>query len=162
MSWGLGYPCHDTKAATEQPDERRPGHRARVATPSVPDPSPPSTLSISVASRFDSTDWSAILTLYGQLYALTPTPVVALNRAVALAKSAAPQPARPQWTTCDRRVWSATTCSMRHAPTCDAASAAPPKPRAYATARSITANPVEQGFFHTQRATLSRSHPVNE
>ncbi len=29
------------------------------------------------------TDWHQILILYNQLYALTPTPVVALNRAVA-------------------------------------------------------------------------------
>jgi predicted RNA polymerase sigma factor len=40
----------------------------------------------SIASSFDSTDWHAILTLDDQLYALTPTPVVALNRAVALAE----------------------------------------------------------------------------
>ena len=33
----------------------------------------------SVAPSFDSTDWHVILTLYDQLYALTPTPVVALN-----------------------------------------------------------------------------------
>jgi RNA polymerase sigma-70 factor (ECF subfamily) len=32
------------------------------------------------------TDWAQILQLYDQLYALTPTPVVALNRAVALAE----------------------------------------------------------------------------
>src|SRR5215475_10821304 len=38
----------------------------------------------SIAPSFDRTDWHAILTLYNQLYALTPTPVVALNRAVAL------------------------------------------------------------------------------
>ena len=44
----------------------------------------------SVAPSFDSTDWHAILTLYDQLYALTPTPVVALNRAVALAEVRGP------------------------------------------------------------------------
>jgi RNA polymerase sigma-70 factor, ECF subfamily len=32
------------------------------------------------------TDWSQILQLYDQLLAVTPTPVVALNRAVALAE----------------------------------------------------------------------------
>ena len=36
------------------------------------------------------TDWPAILTLYDQLLALTPTPVVALNRAVAVAEVAGP------------------------------------------------------------------------
>ena len=34
----------------------------------------------------DATDWSQVLALYDQLQALTPTPVVALNRAVALAE----------------------------------------------------------------------------
>jgi RNA polymerase sigma-70 factor (ECF subfamily) len=36
------------------------------------------------------TDWPQILTLYDQLMAVTPTPVVALNRAVALAEVAGP------------------------------------------------------------------------
>jgi RNA polymerase sigma-70 factor, ECF subfamily len=42
------------------------------------------------APSFDYTDWHAILTLYDPLYALTPTPVVALNRAVALAEVRGP------------------------------------------------------------------------
>jgi RNA polymerase sigma-70 factor, ECF subfamily len=39
------------------------------------------------------TDWNQILTLYDQLLATMPTPVVALNRAVALAQVAGPGPA---------------------------------------------------------------------
>jgi RNA polymerase sigma-70 factor (ECF subfamily) len=38
------------------------------------------------AASADATDWGQILQLYDQLWALTPTPVVALNRAVALAE----------------------------------------------------------------------------
>ncbi len=38
------------------------------------------------AASAADTDWSQILALYDQLYAITPTPVVALNRAVALAE----------------------------------------------------------------------------
>jgi RNA polymerase sigma-70 factor (ECF subfamily) len=49
----------------------------------------------SFASSFDSTNWRAILTLYDQLYTLTPTPVVALNRAVTLAEVRGP--ATPSW-----------------------------------------------------------------
>ncbi len=37
------------------------------------------------------TDWAQILQLYDQLLAVTPTPVVALNRAVAVAELAGPQ-----------------------------------------------------------------------
>jgi RNA polymerase sigma-70 factor (ECF subfamily) len=36
------------------------------------------------AATFEDTDWSQIVTLYDQLHAVMPTPVVALNRAVAI------------------------------------------------------------------------------
>jgi RNA polymerase sigma-70 factor (ECF subfamily) len=39
------------------------------------------------AGTADDTDWAEIASLYGQLVRLTPTPVVALNHAVALAMS---------------------------------------------------------------------------
>jgi RNA polymerase sigma-70 factor (ECF subfamily) len=38
------------------------------------------------ATDFASTDWAEITRLYGDLYALNPSPVVALNRAVALSR----------------------------------------------------------------------------
>ena len=38
------------------------------------------------AASVSDTDWGQIATLYGQLYPLAPTPIVALNRAVAIAK----------------------------------------------------------------------------
>jgi len=37
-------------------------------------------------ARAEDTDWAQIVALYDQLYAVTPTPVVALNRAVAVAE----------------------------------------------------------------------------
>jgi RNA polymerase sigma-70 factor (ECF subfamily) len=42
-----------------------------------------------------ATDWSQILTLYDQLLAIAPSPVVALNRAVAVAEVAGPAAALP-------------------------------------------------------------------
>ncbi|WP_051808374.1 RNA polymerase sigma factor [Actinoplanes subtropicus] len=45
------------------------------------------------ASRADATDWRQILILYDHLAALTPTPIVALHRAVALAEVHGPAPA---------------------------------------------------------------------
>jgi RNA polymerase sigma-70 factor (ECF subfamily) len=45
------------------------------------------------APSFDQTDWSQILALYDQLVALTPTPVVAMNRAIAVAEVRGPQEA---------------------------------------------------------------------
>ena len=45
------------------------------------------------ADSFDATDWRQILALYDQLLAITPTPVVAMNRAIALAEVRGPQAA---------------------------------------------------------------------
>jgi RNA polymerase sigma-70 factor, ECF subfamily len=42
------------------------------------------------AARAEDTDWGQIVTLYGQLQAVSPTPVVALNRAVAVAEMDGP------------------------------------------------------------------------
>lgn len=38
-----------------------------------------------------ATDWSQVLALYDQLYAVSPTPVVGLNRAVARAEIHGPE-----------------------------------------------------------------------
>ena len=43
------------------------------------------------AETFEATDWSQILTLYGDLVAALPTPVVALNRAIAVAEVEGPE-----------------------------------------------------------------------
>jgi predicted RNA polymerase sigma factor len=42
------------------------------------------------AGRADALDWPAIVRLYDQLLRLAPTPVVALNRAVAVAEVSGP------------------------------------------------------------------------
>ncbi|GAA4784796.1 RNA polymerase sigma factor [Actinomycetospora chlora] len=43
------------------------------------------------ARSTDDTDWAAIAALYGELAALTPSPVVELNRAVAVARAEGPE-----------------------------------------------------------------------
>ena len=43
-----------------------------------------------VAPSWEDTDWDAVVVLYDQLYLLTPTAVVALNRAVAVAMAGSP------------------------------------------------------------------------
>ena len=45
------------------------------------------------ADSFDATDWPQIVTLYNQLVSVMPTPVVALNRAIAVAEVEGPGPA---------------------------------------------------------------------
>jgi RNA polymerase sigma-70 factor, ECF subfamily len=107
----------------------------------------------SVAPSFESTDWHAILTLYDQLYALTPTPVVALNRAVALAEVRGP--AAGLTAVDDLRssgldsyyLFHATRADLLRRLGRDEEAAA-----AYATARNLTTNPVEQAFLDTRRA----------
>ena len=72
------------------------------------------------------TDWRQIVALYDQLLALAPSPVVALNRAVAVAEVDGPEAgarARRRSSTS-----TATTSSTRSAPTCCGASAATPRP----------------------------------
>ena len=45
------------------------------------------------AASIEATDWSQILGLYDQLLALSPTPVVAMNRAIALGEIRGPEAA---------------------------------------------------------------------
>ncbi|MCL1600753.1 MAG: sigma-70 family RNA polymerase sigma factor [Actinomycetia bacterium] len=45
------------------------------------------------ADSFDATDWHQIVGLYDHLYAIMPTPVVALNRAIALGEAVGPEAA---------------------------------------------------------------------
>ena len=115
----------------------------------------------SLAPSFDGTDWVAILTLYDQLYALTPTPVVALNRAVALAEVRGPAAGLAAVDDLDSPaidgyyLFHAARADLlrRLGHTTEAAAA-------YATARSLTTNPVERAFLNTQLATLRRSTPT--
>jgi RNA polymerase sigma-70 factor (ECF subfamily) len=109
----------------------------------------------SIAPDFDSTDWQAILTLYNQLYALTPTPIVALNRAVALGEVRGPEAGLSAVD--DLSSSGLDSYYLFHATRADllrrlgrAAEAA----AAYATARTLTANPVERAFLDSRRAAL--------
>ncbi|HUG84525.1 MAG TPA: DUF6596 domain-containing protein [Euzebya sp.] len=47
------------------------------------------------ADSFDATDWPQIVALYHHLFSVMPTPVVALNRAIAIAEIAGPDAAIP-------------------------------------------------------------------
>ncbi len=49
-----------------------------------------------LAESYADTDWPQVVALYDHLFALQPTPVVALNRALALAEVAGPAPALAQ------------------------------------------------------------------
>ena len=110
----------------------------------------------SLASTYDRTDWKAILTLYDHLHALTPTPVVALNRAVALAEVRGP--AAGLAAVDDLRSSGLDGYYLFHAARADLLRRLgrdEEAAAAYAVARSLTANPVEQAFLDGQRAAVA-------
>ena len=117
----------------------------------------------SAAPTIDSTDWHAILTLYDQLYALMPTPVAALNRAVALAEVHGP--AAGLAAVDELRSSGLDSYYLFHAARADLLrrlGRGTEAAAAYAAARALTANPAEQAFLDTQRGTLSRPGPAQE
>ena len=100
------------------------------------------------------TDWSQIARLYDQLYAVSPTPVVALNRAVAVAELDGPAVALAE---VDRlaldgyHAWHATRADLlrRLGRSADARAA-------YDAAIDATANPAERAYLTRRRDQLAR------
>ena len=117
----------------------------------------------SVAPNIDRTDWHAVMTLYDQLYAFTPTPVVSLNRAVALAEVRGP--AAGLATVEDLRSPALDGYYLFHATRADLLRRLGRNEEAaaaYATARALTANPVEQAFLDMRGAAPSPARPAWE
>jgi RNA polymerase sigma-70 factor, ECF subfamily len=104
------------------------------------------------APSVESTDWRQILTLYDQLLALAPTPVVALNRAIAVGEVHGPQAALDlvdQLNMPDYHALHATRADLlrrlgrdEHAVT------------AYAAAAALATSRVEREYLAAQAATL--------
>ena len=112
----------------------------------------------SIASGPDDTDWRAILTLYDQLYALSPTPVVALNRAVALAEVRGPAAGLAAVDELRRSGGGLDGYYLFHAARGDLLRRLgrdEEAAAAYDAARGLTANPVEQAFLDAQRTAVS-------
>ncbi|MBO0916777.1 RNA polymerase sigma factor [Streptomyces laculatispora] len=104
------------------------------------------------AATASATDWGQILRLYDQLLAAAPTPVVALNRAVALAEVAGPKAALAlvdQLELEGYHVFHAVRADLlrRLGRTREAASA-------YDTAADLTQNTAERDFLRRRRRAL--------
>ena len=103
------------------------------------------------AATAAATDWSQIVALYDQLYAIRPNPVIALNRAVAIARSVAPplvstpSTARRDPLEDYQPYHAARADLLARAGRRDVAVAA------YDRAIELTANPAEQRFLERQR-----------
>ncbi|MFC7246279.1 RNA polymerase sigma factor [Catellatospora aurea] len=101
-----------------------------------------------------STDWPRVLALYDHLLALTPTPVVALHRAVAVAEVDGPGPALALLDTLDldgHHVYHAVRADLLHRLGRDTEAA-----RAYRAAISGTANEAERAFLQGRHDALGR------
>jgi RNA polymerase sigma-70 factor (ECF subfamily) len=99
------------------------------------------------------TDWRQVLALYDQLAAIAPTPVVALNRAVALAEVAGPAAALgtvDELPLADYHLYHAIRADLLRRLNRDAEAAA-----AYDRAITLAENAAERAFLTTRRATLS-------
>ena len=97
------------------------------------------------AATADDTDWRQVLALYDQLYAVDPSPVVALNRAVALAEVDGPAAALALLDTLDLdgyHAFHATRADLLRR-TGDPEAAL----TAYERAAALAANPAEQAFL---------------
>ncbi|MBF9130295.1 sigma-70 family RNA polymerase sigma factor [Plantactinospora sp. S1510] len=102
-----------------------------------------------------ATDWTQVLALYDQLLALTPTPIVALNRAVAVAEVHGPAVALAALADLDLPGYHrlpATRAELLVRLGRDAAARA-----AYDQAMALATNETERAFLHTRRAELTRT-----
>jgi RNA polymerase sigma-70 factor (ECF subfamily) len=115
-----------------------------------------------VRRRIGSADWEAIVQLYDALAALTDSPVVAINRAVAVAETQGPNAglAALDAVASDRRLveyqpyWAARASLLARAG--DAAEA----DRAYALAIGLETDPAVRRFLQAKRAALAaEEHP---
>jgi RNA polymerase sigma-70 factor (ECF subfamily) len=104
------------------------------------------------AATAGATDWRQIVALYDQLFAIVPTDVVALNRAVALAEVAGPAAALElvdELDLADYHPFHVTRADLLRRLGRDTEAAA-----AYATAATLTTNASERRFLDAQHTSL--------
>ncbi len=107
------------------------------------------------AATADATDWSQIVALYDQLLAMSPTPVIELNRAVAIGERDGPRPALEIVDRLDLdldgyHLWHATRADLlRRSGSSDEAAAA------YRRALALTENPAERRLLEARLAELT-------
>jgi RNA polymerase sigma-70 factor (ECF subfamily) len=107
------------------------------------------------APTAEATDWSQIIALYDQLYALRPHPVVALNRSVAVAEVHGPAEGLAALAAIDSGTLD--TFQPYHAARADLLTRAGRRHEAlgaYDRAIELTTNAVERAFLVRQRAAL--------
>ncbi len=108
------------------------------------------------AKTFDQTDWAEIAALYGQLKNMSPSPVVALNHAVAIAMSEGPargltliDELGATGNLSDYHLFHAARADLLRRLGCNAEAT-----QAYARALDLARNPVEQSYLRRRLAEL--------
>jgi RNA polymerase sigma-70 factor (ECF subfamily) len=104
----------------------------------------------------NATDWTQIVTLYDQLYALRPNPIVALNRAIAVAELHGPAAGLAALSALDTTTLA--DYQPYHAAHADLLARAGDRDgaiAAYDRAIELSANPAERHFLHQQRAAAA-------
>jgi RNA polymerase sigma-70 factor (ECF subfamily) len=110
------------------------------------------------APSFAATDWSRISSLYDRLADLDPSPVVALNRAVAVSMAESPERGLAELDRVEgldryHLFWSARADLLRRAGRAGEAAAA------YGRALELVGNPVERSFLERRRAEAEAQSP---
>ncbi|MEV4232194.1 RNA polymerase sigma factor, partial [Streptomyces bobili] len=106
------------------------------------------------APTAEATDWSQILRLYDHLMAVAPSPVVALNRAVAVAETQGPRRALDLvdgLALDDYHVWHAVRADLLRR-----LHRTPEAVRAYEAALALTASPAERALLDRRLRELNR------
>ncbi len=113
------------------------------------------------APTADATDWSQIVALYDQLHAFRPDPVVALNRAIAIAELDGPDAGLHALGAVDATPLD--DYQPYHAARADLLARAGNRAEAveaYDRAIRLTPNPIERAFLVRQRAGVQASRPA--
>jgi predicted RNA polymerase sigma factor len=114
------------------------------------------------ARTAEETDWPRIAALYAALLAIVPSPVVALNRAVAVGMAEGPAAALPLVDALlDQPRCAATTCCRACAATCCGSSERHPRPRPSSMrAASLTRNAPERALRQRDARPPARRYGV--
>jgi RNA polymerase sigma-70 factor (ECF subfamily) len=109
------------------------------------------------AATAETTDWTQIVALYDQLYALRPNAVVALNRAVAVAELDGPGAGLAALEPLAAPLREYQPYHAAHADLLTRAGRAETARAAYDRAIELSTNPTERDFLRRQRATVAGS-----
>ena len=109
----------------------------------------------SLAPTYAETDWAQIASLYGLLANADPSPVIALNRAIAVSQAEGPEAALPLLAALEVRLADYAPFHAARADVCRRQGDVEAARAAYARAIALTGNPGERAFLERRLASLA-------